>query len=166
MEFLEKGFDDMTLVLWKRLNTETDPKVTLGPFPSFFKNYWKSFKNWKRLRDFRIFLIGFRYIYIWFVSRFFIGFRIFLGLFSVLKTSLRFSENILNSQYVEPFSLFFDPFLHFLGLFPFFRKSFKFSVCWPVSSYFGSVSGFQKKFQILRLLIGFLFFGSVSSFFG
>ena len=30
---------------WKRLNTETDPKVSLGPFPSFFKNYRKSLKN-------------------------------------------------------------------------------------------------------------------------
>ena len=26
----------------KRLNTESDPKVSLGPFPSFFKNYRKS----------------------------------------------------------------------------------------------------------------------------
>ena len=29
----------------KRLNKESDPKVSLGPFPSYFKNYRKSLKN-------------------------------------------------------------------------------------------------------------------------
>ena len=29
----------------KHLNTETNPKVSLGQFPSFFKNYRKSLKN-------------------------------------------------------------------------------------------------------------------------
>ena len=59
---------------------------------------------------------------------------------------------------------FWVRFLFFLGQFPVFKKSFKFSVCWSVSffirsvsSFFGSVSGFQKKILILSLLIGFLF---------
>ena len=124
----------------------TDPTVSLGPFPSFFKNYRKSLKNWKVLRDFRIFWVGFRYIYIWFVSRFF-GF-----VSSFVWVSFRFSKKVLNSQFVDRFPLFWGPFPLFLGLFPVFRKSFKFLVCWSVSSFFGSVSsffgsvsGFQKK---------------------
>ena len=39
--------EGLFMVLWKRLDTETDPKVTFGPFPSFFKNYRKSLKNLK-----------------------------------------------------------------------------------------------------------------------
>ena len=80
---------------------------------------------------------------------FFIGFRIFLGLFSVLKTSLKFSVCWL-------VSFFSDPFPHFLGPFAVFEKHFKFSVCWSVfsffrsvSTFFGSVSVLQKKFLTL-----------------
>ena len=105
-------------VLWKRLNTESDPKVSLGPFPSFFKNYRKSLKNWKVLRDFRIFWVGFRYIYIWFVSRF------FGSVSSFFWVRFRFSKKVLYSPFFDRFPLFFG----------------------SVSSFFGSVSGFQKKF--------------------
>ena len=85
------------------------------------------------------------------------SFPIFFGsVSSFFWVSFRFSEKVLNSQFVDrfplylgPFPLFLGPFPHFLGSFPVFKKSFKFSVCWSVSSFFGSVSSF---------------FGSVSGF--
>ena len=73
-------------------------------------------------------------------------FPVFFGsVSSLFWVSFRFSEKVLNSQFVDRFPPFF------LG--------------GSVSSFFGSVSGFQKKFQTLSLLIGFPFFlVSVSSF--
>ena len=131
-----------------------------------------------------MFWAGFRYIYIWFVSRFFGSVSSFFWvsfwfsekvlnlqfvdrfpLFIFFWVSFRFSEKVLNSQFVDLFPLFLGPFPLFLGPFPIFRKSCKFSVCWSVSTFFGYVSSFfwvhfrfSKKFQILSLLIGFLFF--------
>ena len=102
-------------VLWKRLNTETDPKVSLGPFPSFFSRIIGNPSKTKKCR----------------------GISEYFGPVSAIFT--------------------FDSFPLFLGPFPPF---------WVRFLLFGSVSGFQKKFKILSLLIGFLFFGSVSSFFG
>ena len=38
-------------VLWKRLNTETDPKVSLGPFPSFFSRIIGNPSKTKKCRE-------------------------------------------------------------------------------------------------------------------
>ena len=120
-------------MLWKRLNTETDPKVPLSPFPSFFQELSEIHQKLKSIEGFpNIFDPCLLYIYIWFVSRCFIGFLIFWVRF-------RFSEKVLNSPIVDRFPLFFDPFPHFLGPFLVFRKSFKFLFCWSVSSFFRSV---------------------------
>jgi len=150
----------------KRVNTESDPKKRKPPqneffwgVSCFFKNYRKSLKLIFRgiscffypfprflgripvymglifLRDFLIFSIRF----------------LILGPFPVFRKSFKFSV-------CWSVSSFLGPFPHFLGPFPIFRKSCKFSVCWSVSFFLVSVSGFQKKFQILSLLIGFLFF--------
>ena len=73
------------------------PQHEIGQFPSF-------------LRDFRIFWVGFRYIYILLVSRF------FRSVSSFFWASFRFSKKVLNSQFVDRFPLFLVPF-------PVFRKS-------------------------------------------
>ena len=118
---------------------ENDPKETLGPFPSFFKNYRKSLKNWNVLRDFRIFRVCFRYIYFWFFV------FVFLDRFPHFFGSVSgFQKKDLISQFVDRFHLLMGPFPHFLGRFPVFRKSFKLSYWWLVSSFFGSVSGSEK----------------------
>ena len=82
-------------------------------------------------------------IIFWGISRFFLSVSPIFRSDSGLYGSYIFEgfPNIF-----EGFPNIFDPFPLFLGPFPVFRKSFKFSVCWSVSSFFGSVSGFQKKF--------------------
>ena len=133
------------MVLWKRLNTESGPKKRKPPQNEFFPVFSKIIGNPSN-PIFR----G--------ISRFFYPFPRFLGRipvyqglillrdfpifsmrFLIFWVRFRFSEKVLNSQFVYRFPLF-------LGPFPIFRKSCKFSVCWPVSSFFGSVSGLLKKF--------------------
>ena len=121
------------MVLWKRFNAETDPKVSLGLFPSFFKNDRKSLKNWKVLRDFRIFWIGFRYIYIWLVSCYFGSVSSFFGSISGFQKK-RFKASVCWS------------FSSFLGTFPVFQKSLKFLVCSSVSSFLGRFNLFWVHF--------------------
>jgi len=137
------------LLLWKHLNMETPqdrnwPKSEFGPISFFFKNLRKSLKNLKVLRDFQIFWISFRYIYIWLVFGFLCPFPLFL------KSVYGFQKSFKSSDWL---TLFLGTFPLFLGPFLVFKKSFKITVCWLVSSFFGSVSsffssvsGFQKKF--------------------
>ena len=108
---------ELKRVLWKRLNTESDPKITetspkwiFWGVSCFFKNYRKSLKfNFQR------------------------KFPFFLSVSSIF-----WSDSSLSGFYiVEGFPNIFNPFPHFLGLFPFFKKSYKFSVCWSVSPFFG-----------------------------
>ena len=57
-------------------------------------------------------------------------FPIFSIRFLIFWVRFRFSEKVLNSQFVDWFPpLFLGPFPHFLGLFPIFRKSCTFSDC-------------------------------------
>jgi len=138
-------------VLWKRLNTET-PQHGIGPqkngnlpkmnffeaFPVFskiignpsnpiFRGISRFFYPFPRflgripvyqglilLRDFPIFLRDF---------------PIFSIRFLIFWVRFRFSEKVLNSQFVDRFPLFLGPFPLFLGPFPVFKKSCKFSVC-------------------------------------
>ena len=67
--------------------------------------------------------VGFRYIYILFVSRF------FGSVSSFFWVSFRFSKKVLNPQFVDRFPLFLNLFPLFWGQFPVFRKSFKLSAC-------------------------------------
>ena len=99
--------------------------VFLGSFPLFFGSVSDLQKK-------------FKLSICWSVSPF------FWVRFLFFWVHFRFSEKVVNSQFVDRFPLF-------LGQFPLF---------------FGSVSSFHKKFQILSLLIVFFFFGSVSLFFG
>ena len=69
-------------------------------------NYRKSLKNWKVLRDIRIFLIHFRYIYVWLVFRFFIGFRI-------LQVRFRCLEKVIDFQFVGLVSCFLSVSVNF-----------------------------------------------------
>jgi len=121
--------------------TETSPKWFFWDVSCFFfKIYRKSLK-----------------------SNFYMNFPFFLSVSLIFRTD----SSLYRSYIFEGFPNIFDSFPHFWGLFPVFRKSFKFSVCWSVSPYilwvrtstfFGSVSGFQKNVSILSLLIGFLCF--------
>ena len=110
--------------------------------------------------NFRIFLIHFRYVYIWFVSRFFwIGFRIiFSGPFPVFSKSFK----ILICWSVSCF--FFDPFPHILCSFLVFGKSYKFSVCWLASFFTVRVLIFQGCLRFKKNC-KFSFYWSVSCFF-
>ena len=147
------------------------PKSEFG-FLLFFKNYRKSLKNWKVLRDFRIFWIGFRYIYIWLVS------CLFWVRFFFFWVNFRFSKNGLNPQFVDWFPLFLGTFkrlIFFWARFRFSKKTLNsismligFLFFWVrISSFFGCISGFQKSFKFLVCWSGSsLFFGSIFSFFG
>ena len=131
-------------------------------------------KNRKVLRAFRVFLIHYCYIYIWFVFRFFWnGFR-FFGPFLVFRKSFKISiclsvfcllwsanfrfvsgvwqKSIIFSLLVG-FLFFLNPFPQIYGQFPVFKKVKYFPVCWSVSYFllpfpanFWSLFGFQKKF--------------------
>ena len=76
-------------MLWKRLNTETDPKVSLGPFPSFFKElseiseYLGSVSAIFTFDSFPVFLGPF--------SPFLGPFSPFLGQFPVFRKSCKLS---------------------------------------------------------------------------
>ena len=144
---------------WKRTNTETDQKVTLGPFPSFFKNYRNSLKNWKVIKfpnifdSFPICLHLIRFPFFW------IGFRIiFSGPFPVFSKSFK----ILICWSVSCF--FFDPFPHILCSFLVFGKSYKFSVCWLASFFTVRFLIFQVCFRFKKI-VNFQFIGRFPVFF-
>jgi len=125
--------------------------LTRFPFFRSVSGFQKSFKSsvWWSVSSFLGPVIPFLGLFSGFQEKFYvlillIGFLFFGSIFSFLVHFLffgvhfRFSKKVLNSQFVDRFPLIFG----------------------PVSSFFGSVSGFQKKFLILNLLIGFLFFGA------
>ena len=128
-------------VLWKRLNTETDPKVSLGPFPSFFSRIIGNPLKTKKCRGISEYFGSVSAIFTFdSFPVFWVRFLFFLGQFPVFR-------KVLNSQFVDrfplflgPFPLFLGPFPHFVGSFPVFKKvssfpcflgfkSFKFSIC-------------------------------------
>ena len=128
-------------VLWKRLNTESDPKNRKPPQNEFFEAFPVFSK-----------IIGNP------------SNPIFKGIshfFWSVSSIFRSDSGLSGSYIVEGFPNIFEgfpnilePFPHFFSPFPVFRKSLKFLVrlligflfFGPVSSFFGSVSGFQKKF--------------------
>jgi len=105
--------------------------VFFDPFPRFLDRI-PVYQGLILLRDFPIFLRDF---------------PIFLIRFLIFGSVSGFQKKFkILAQFVDRFPLFLGPFPLFLGPFPIFRKSFKFSVRWSVSTFFGSVFGFQKKF--------------------
>ena len=79
-------------MLWKRLNTETDQKVTFGPFHSFFKNF---IRNTLLIFSLLFSFFSFRSVYAYF--RFVSG----------LKKSYKFSVCWLVSFFLICFCKFF-----------------------------------------------------------
>ena len=122
-------------VLWKRLNTESDPKKT------------ETSPKWIFLRRFLFFQKLSEIPQIQFLEEFPVFFCS-----SIFRSDSGLSGSNIVEEFpniFEGFPNIFDPFPHFLGPFPVFIKSCKFSVCGSVSPFFGSVSSF---------------FGSVSDF--
>ena len=79
-----------------------------------------------------------------------IRFLFFSIRFLIFWVRFRFSEKVLNSRFVDRFSLFFDPFLHISGPFPAFKKSFKFLVCCSVSCFFDLFPHTFGQFPVFR----------------
>ena len=118
------------MVLWKRLNTEMDPKKSLGPFPSFFKNYRKS-----------LFWVRFRFSEKVVNSQFVVQFPLFLGPFPLFWVRFRFSKKVSNSQFVDRFPLFWVCFLIFWVIF---RMYIKLLVLVGFDLHFPLISGISK----------------------
>ena len=84
------------MVLWKRLNTETDPKVSLGPSPSFFQELSEIPQKLKSVEGFPNILDRFP-LYLHFI-RF-----PFFGCVSSLFGSVSSLKKVLNPQFVDRF---------------------------------------------------------------
>ena len=111
---------------------------------------------------FLIFLVSFLFSEKVSNSQFDDRFSLFLGPFPLFFGSVSSFfgfvsgfQKVVNSQFVDWFPRFLGPFPLLLGQFPIFRKSCKFSICWLVSSFFGSVSSFLGNFQDVYQIIGF-----------
>ena len=78
---------------------------------------------------FLLFWVSFRFSEKVLNSQFVDRFLLFWGRFPFFWVHFRFSEKVVNSQFVDRFPLVLGPFPLFLGPFPIFRKSCKFSVC-------------------------------------
>ena len=113
------------------LNTELDPKKM------------ETSPKWIFLRRFLLFKKLLEIPQIQFLEEFPVFFYLFPWLSDFGLSGSYIVEGFPNIY--EGFPSIFDPFPHYLGPFPVYRKSLKFSVCWSVSSFFRSVSGFQKK---------------------
>ena len=117
------------MVLWKSLNAETDPKVSLGSFffsriignPSKTEKCWgisEYFGSVSAIFTFHSFPVFWvRFLFIWVSFQFKKSFKSsvcwsisLMGLFPLLLGSVYlFSEKVLNSQFVDCFPLFLDP---------------------------------------------------------
>ena len=148
-------------MIWKRLNTETDPKVSLVRFLLFSRIIWNPSKT-KKCWGISEYFGSVSAIYIHLIC-----FPFFCSVSSFFWVSFQFSEKFLNFQFVDLFPLYLGPFPLILGPFPIFNKSFKFSVCWSVSFFFrGRFLFFFSPFPVFKKSFKFSACWSVSSFLG
>ena len=122
-------------VLWKRLNTESDPKKTETSPKWIFLRRFLFFQKLSEIPQIQ-FLEEFPFLFDpfpWFLGRipvymgliflrdfpiFLRDFPIFSIRFLIFWVRFRFSEKVLNSQFVDRFPLFLGPFPLFWGQLP------------------------------------------------